>query len=221
VKLHAWAASIAALCLAGAARPDASVAYTFSNFTDWQIVTIDGSAPPRPVDGQTLRAGELVERWFDYTITLRDDGLPNAVIPWGDFYGPGAIGDPHAVGWIYAGVRPGDETYISLYGSETAFMQIYVQGCVSSRTCGGFMEEGQNPVMFMTPQDLSPDVITVSGSFRLYWGIAANPNDTTDYYIRYPGFAVRAVAFSVPEPGTYALMLGGLALLVSIRRRLR
>ncbi|HEV7912681.1 MAG TPA: PEP-CTERM sorting domain-containing protein [Albitalea sp.] len=223
MKVSAILSSIAALCLAwfaGTAQAAASVSYSFSNYTDLQIVGVDGSVSPVSGGIPYLHAGERLQYSFDYTITLSDQGLPNAVIPYGGFYGPGSMGACcGAVGWIdIGGVHPGPREYMPLYGAEMAYIHIYTfDYCMAGGSCASWMNFGSD-LTLMTADDYSPDLITATGTFTVFFSVSqdAGPGE---FAAQLPEVAVNAVAFSVPEPGTWALMLAGGALTLWRARR--
>jgi hypothetical protein len=212
-------ALVAALCMlwaAGGARADATVSYTFSNQSALQIIHTDGSVTPVGPDFQGLRAGETALYRFDYTVHLTDDGLPNAKIGDGGFYGPGprpgVCDSPDCPGWLAinkSGHR--EPEFITLTGQEMAFINIFTRPpCL--RDCAPWDNFSFDQATFMTGQGTEPDDITQSGTFTVFYSVSHDAGDGF-FSVNLPQVAVDAVAFSVPEPGTYALMLMGVLVL--------
>jgi hypothetical protein len=211
-------ALVAVLCMvgaAGSARADATVSYTFGSPSPLEIIHTDGSVTPVGPDFQGLLAGETALYRFDYAIHLTDDGLPNAPIGEGGFYGAGprpGVCDPPCAGWLQinpSGFRePG---FIALTGNEMAFINIYTRApCL--RDCAPWDNFSFDQVTLMTGQGLEPDDITQNGTFTVFYSVSHDAGDGF-FSPRLPEVLVDAVAFSVPEPGTYALMLAGLLVL--------
>ncbi|HEX6706942.1 MAG TPA: PEP-CTERM sorting domain-containing protein [Albitalea sp.] len=211
-------------CVTGNAHAAASVVYSFTNVTDAVITSPDGST--RPADrscAELMFASEVCSWSFDYTVTLRDDGLKGATIPRTGPTEP-VVPRPDPCDWEtgcvagYLLITSFNEfEVLPLNGNELAYFNMYVSPGCNGRNCPPYFGFFPQVVRGMTQQDTDPQVLTLSGSFSV----------SSNVFFEWEGGAempplflvVEAVAISVPEPGSFALLLAGLAGLALLMRR--
>lgn len=153
-----------------------------------------------------MRAGETADLFYDYAITVRDDGLP-ADRPWGGYIPPlrFASGAPPATGnelaavSLVAGVFNPIFNYVNVSGDS-----------VRVSTDGGSFADG----------------VTHTG--RLHVQVAVTPNPSAPFVSTMAQFNIYALASvdanpvtPVPEPATLALVLAGLSTIALKARRRR
>jgi hypothetical protein len=157
--------------------------------------------------GVSLRQCQSLDYTCDYTITLRDDGLP-ADRSWG-FCVP---------------LSPGSNCGPAATGNEIAFVQL-VAGFIDGRTSNPFLIISGDGVRLSTDGGSFADGVTQSGRLHVHAEAASAPFDAV-YSSSFSVFAFAAVdaipLSPVPEPATYALLLAGLGVVgLKVRRRTR
>jgi hypothetical protein len=177
---------------------DFDPAYTNTSFASGateDLVHVFRTEDSHVFTSRPLVAGETFYVDVSYTITLRDDGGQSARNGWA-LPLEGGSGFFSSVQGAYAALIPGLYDFASNY-----------QGVVRTLE---FVE-------FDTGYDLAPSDLTFSG-------VARGTYTVTDSLTPFPQGELRvfvatfAQSALIPEPGTWALMLGGLALLAQLRR---
>lgn len=98
---------------------------------------------------------------------------------------------------------------------EAAALYVIGSGC-AGRSCNPYTD-GVGWVPIILGNNEEPDDIT--GSMRLYTGIARGPYSTTLYLGAYPPLLLTPLVPAVPEPASAALLLAGLVALAAAARR--
>jgi PEP-CTERM motif len=191
----AVAAGLAAAC--GGAQADASVKVSFSG-PGANGLTLDGSGTEFTfgIVPVTVRAGESADFFYDYTITLQDDGLA-AARSWG-----------FCVPLFVTNCGPAPT------GHEQAYITL-VAGFVDGRATNPFVSIRGDSITLSTDGGSFADGLTQSGRLQVHVEGPQSPfSNPVSAFSVYAFAAVDASPLSpVPEPATYALLLAGLGVL--------
>jgi hypothetical protein len=198
------AAAYATIVFSG---PGATPDYTMGTTTDYSSFdvpggvgfTLDSSGAVFRLGyvGFSLHPGQSIDYYYDYTITVRDDGLP-AERSWGfclPFSGGGC--GPAAT------------------GNELAYVSVGAGG-YDLRNANPYLTISGNGTTVSTDGGTFADGVTRSGQLHVHVEAMSAPFDTvfSSAFTVSSFAAVDASPLSpIPEPATYALLLAGLGVL--------
>lgn len=155
--------------------------------------------------GFSLRQGQSIDYYYDYTITVRDDGLPTDR------------------SWTFcAPLSPGSNCGPAATGYELASVSL-VAGFYDRRNANPFLTISGDGIGVSTDGGSFADGVTQSGRLHVHVEAASAPFETS-YSSVFNVYAFAAVDASplspIPELATYALLLAGLGVLgLKARRR--